>query len=245
MSARRTRSVKTHPLILRWDEHANPLPVRVIRTPVRRALLPMEEPPAWFPTGPLHQPFDFCGHVHRLIGDIVTRCETMEHVRVPQLLLAVTQARNAHPHGLQARVTPLRFARGKLVHARRGVPYQVQRYFLGSHEYLYLMSFCLPRFLNLDFDQKITTIFHELYHISPEFDGDLRRHEGRCFIHSHSQRNYDAQMAKLASAYLRTNPDPSLYAFLRLNFAQLQRRHGSVRGVVVPRPKLVPVARIC
>jgi hypothetical protein len=27
-----------------------------------------------------------------------------------------------------------------------------------------------------------------------------------------------------------------------LNFAQLQHRHGQVAGVVVPRPKLVPLA---
>jgi hypothetical protein len=27
-----------------------------------------------------------------------------------------------------------------------------------------------------------------------------------------------------------------------LNFAQLQQRHGSVVGVVVPRPKLIPIA---
>jgi predicted metallopeptidase len=244
MSERRPRRVRDYPLILRWDEHANPLPVRAIRMPARRALLPMDEAPPWFPTGSLHLPFDFCGHVRRLLADIVARCETLTHVQVPQLLLTVTQARNGHAHGLQARVTPLRFPKGKLVHARRGVPYQVQRYFLGGHEYLYLMSFCLPRFLNQDFDHKLTTIFHELYHIGPEFDGDLRRYNGRYCIHSHSQRCFDEQMSQLARAYLRLNPDPSLLAFLRLSFAQLQKRHGSVLGVVVPRPKLVPVARI-
>jgi hypothetical protein len=48
-------------------------------------------------------------------------------------------------------------------------------------------------------------------------------------------------MAQLAREYLATRPDPSLHAFLRLNFAQLQHRHGSVHAVVVPRPKVIPV----
>ncbi len=48
-------------------------------------------------------------------------------------------------------------------------------------------------------------------------------------------------MAGLARAYLATNPDPALHSFLRLNFAQLQKRHGAVLGIVVPRPKIIPL----
>ena len=106
---------------------------------------------------------------------------------------------------------------------------------------LYLVTFCLPRFLDQDFDDKFITLFHELYHISPAFEGDLRRHEGRYAIHSHSKRHYDAHMAALARAYLSNGADRSLHAFLRLNFTQLVHRHGSVVGVVVPRPRLLPV----
>jgi hypothetical protein len=48
-------------------------------------------------------------------------------------------------------------------------------------------------------------------------------------------------MAALARHYLAGSPDPDLHAFLRLDFAQLLRRHGRVVGVAIPRPKLVPV----
>jgi hypothetical protein len=138
-------------------------------------------------------------------------------------------------------VTPLRFHGGRLTRQRRGVTYQVQRYFVDRHEILYLVTFCLPRFLDLDFDEKLITLFHELYHISPAFDGDLRRHDGRYAIHSHSQRRYDEHMAHLARNYLDGGAEPRLHAFLRLNFAQLQSRHGAVVGVMVPRPKIIPV----
>ncbi len=225
-----------------WGEAANPLPLRVVRSPHRSRPHPLGVlAPPWLVTGSAGEPFDFCRYVRRLCADIVTRCELLRHVDVGRLLFAVTQARSARAHGLQARVTPLRFRDGRLTRRRRGTVYQVQRYYVDDAEMLYVVTFCLPRFLDQDFDDKFITLFHELYHISPAFNGDLRRHDGRYTIHSHSKRCYDQQMADLARAYLANGADPELHAFLRLNFAQLQRRHGQVIGVVVPRPKLIPV----
>jgi hypothetical protein len=163
-------------------------------------------------------------------------------VDISRVLFAVTQARGHRRQGLQARVTPLRFRDGLMRHLRSGTACQVQRYFVNRREMLYVVSFCLPRFLDQDFDDKFVTLFHELYHISPTFNGDLRRHAGRCAIHTQSKRGFDQHMAQLAREYLSSGPDPALHAFLRLNFAQLQERHGRVVGVVVPRPKLIPLA---
>jgi predicted metallopeptidase len=218
------------------------LPVRAVRVPPRSR--PQRAGPAAAPppdTGPPGRPFDFCGHVRRLCTDVVRHTPDLRHIDVSRLLFAVTQARSGLPYGLQARVTPLRFRQGRLTRVRRGVAYQVQRYFVGDTEMLYLVTFCLPRFLDQDFDDKFVTLFHELYHISPGFEGDLRRHEGRYDLHSHSKRLYDQHMADLARAYLSNGADRSLHGFLRANFAQLQQRHGSVVGVVVPRPRLLPV----
>lgn len=233
------------PLILCWEDATQPLPMREVRAPGRvRPRLPQAEAPAWLPTGCIDHPFDFGGHVRRLCEDIASRCAELHHVDVSRLLIGATQARSGRPYGLQARVTPLRFRGGSLTRQRRGIFYQVQRYFVGNREMLYLMTFCLPRFLDQGFDDKFITLFHELYHISPDFDGDLRRHQGRYCIHSHSQRGYDEHMGQLAREYLAGNPDPALHAFLRLDFGQLYKRHGSVVGVVVPRPKLIPVPSV-
>lgn len=229
------------PLVLRWSEADNPLPIRAIRAPSRPLLSSMEAPP-WLGSGPSDRPFSFCEHIQRLCADVTARCTELGHIDVSRLLFGVTQARSHRPHGLQARVTPLRFRKGSLTRKRRGIVYQVQRYQVGMREMLYLVTFCLPRFLELNFDEKLITLFHELYHIGPACDGDLRRHDGRYSIHSHSQKLYDRHMAGLARTYLSDGADPALHAFLRLNFAQLQHRHGSVVGVFVPRPKLIPIA---
>ena len=234
----RARPFRPPPLVLRWHGR-EPLPVLLLRS--GNVPGPMQDAPPWLLTGPAEKPFDFCGHVRRLLVDIVARSPELGHVDVSKILLGVTRARNKRAHGLQARVTPLRFAHGSLIRRRHGATYQVQRYFLDDQEFLYLMTFCLPRFLDQDFTDKFITLFHELYHLHPSCNGDLRRHVGRCQLHSHSQRAYDRHMADLARAYLATRPDPDLHAFLRLDFAQLQKRHGSIAGILVPRPRIIPV----
>jgi hypothetical protein len=230
------------PFVRRWSNSTSPLPVRVFQKPFRQRVHPLDLAiPQWLPTGAVERPFDFCGHVSRLCADIVKRCTELRHIDVSRLLFAATQARNGRRRGLQARTTPLRCRDGQLVRRRCSTAYQVQRYFVDAQEMLYVITFCLPRFLDQPFDDKFITLFHELFHINPQFDGDLRRHQGRYAIHSHSKRGYDEYMADLARGYLADGAPPDLHAFLRLNFTQLQQRHGQVQGVVVPRPKLIPL----
>ncbi|MFO0877107.1 MAG: hypothetical protein U0840_07005 [Gemmataceae bacterium] len=236
------KSTPVLPAVLRWQAPDRPLPLRVVQVPRggRGRKVGLEAPP-WIDTGSPDSAFDFCFQVRRLCEDIARATKELHHIDVTRILFGITQARSGARHGLQARVTPLRFRHGHLQRKRNGVNYQVQRYFVEGREMLYLVTFCLPRFLDQSFDDKFITLFHELYHISPAFEGDLRRLEGRCSYHSHSKRAYDAHMAVLARSYLASGADPSLHAFLRLDFAQLRHRHGEVIGAVVPRPRLLPI----
>jgi len=230
------------PLVLRWGGELCPLPVRAVRLPShgRRRTTGLESP-CWLETGPADRPFDFCSHVRALCNDMIAKTPELKHIEPSRLLFGMTQARSGRFHGLQARVTPLRFMRGGLLRQRRGVCYQVQRYVVDGREMLYLVTFCLPRFLDQTFEDKFITLFHELYHISPSFDGDLRRHGGRYDLHSHSKKAYDAHMGELSRRYLSRCTDAKLHHFLRLDFVQLLHKHGGVESVLVPRPKLVPV----
>jgi hypothetical protein len=222
------------------DWTSSTLPRCVVRG--RAAALPFgADAPPHFATGPASEPFDFCAHMRRLAAAVVAESSDFRHIDVTRILFSITQSRTGRVHGLHARVTPMRFRGGGLIERYGRAHYQVQRYRLDGREVLYVMTFCLPRFLNLSFDEKLVTLFHELYHIGPEFDGDLRRHHGRCHVHTHSKKGYDVQMGHLARAYLGNGADPALHAFMRLSFAQLKQKHGAVAGVKVPRPRLLPV----
>ena len=224
--ARVLRPARALPFEMRWDA-ARPLPVRWV--PGRRRPRP-DRPP-----------LDFCGRMRRVCEDIAARCPALGHVRMNAVLLTFTPSRNRSRFGLQARVTPLRFRDGTLTRRHGAVEYQVQRFFVNGREMLYVLTFCLPRFLDQPFEEKLVTVFHELYHLSPAFDGDLRRHPGRYAVHSHSKECYDARMAELVNEYLARHPEPRLFDFLRHGSQGLAERHGGITGVVVPRPKLLPV----
>jgi len=222
----------TLPLELRWERRRT-LPARWVIPEGRRHRVPhvIDSP----------EPFDFSAAMARLCSDVAGRCEALRHVEMPRVLVTFTPSRNRSRYGLQARVTPLRFRHGALTRRHGPVEYQVQRFFVDGREMLYLLTFCLPRFLDQSFDEKLVTVFHELYHMNPEFDGDLRRHPGRYAVHSHSKERYDSRMADLAKEYVADHPEPALYEFLRAGYRELWDRHGGIVGTVVPRPKLLPV----
>ncbi len=214
----------------RWGVGGTPLPKKWIP-----GLRPFKDAP--------EPPFDFSARMRTLCRDIADRCPTLGNIDPALILIAFTASRSKRRTGLLARVTPLRTENGATLTRRRGTLYRIQRYLVDGIEQRYILTFCLPRFLNQTFEQKLITVFHELYHIGPEFDGDLRRHAGRCRYHTHSKTGYDAHMADLVQAYLAHHPDPALFHFLHSNFEPLWRRHGGIYGVCIPQPKLIPVPK--
>jgi predicted metallopeptidase len=186
---------------------------------------------------------DFSAAMDALCRDVAVHCEDLAHIHMPQVLVSFTPCRNRSRYGLQARVTPLRFRDGALTRRHGAVEYQVQRFFVDDLEMLYLLTFCLPRFFDQPFEEKLVTVFHELYHVSPSFDGDLRRHPGRYNVHSRSKELYDSRMAELVKEYLADHSEPEVFDFLRHGYRDLWEKHSGITGVVVPRPKLLPVGR--
>ncbi len=194
--------------------------------------------------GPPADGFDFTYHMRRLCEDLTSRLPELAHIDMERVAVGFSQTRKPGPYGTHASLTPMRFAGGELVEWRRGRWYTVQRLFHHETriELLYILNFYLPRFMDTPFHDKLVTVLHELWHISPRFDGDLRRHEGRCYAHTGSQKNYDAHMARLADRWLELNPPTSVYAFLKYDFRDLRRIYGCVYGTKSVRPKLLPIS---
>jgi predicted metallopeptidase len=214
------------PLERRWDA-ARPLPVGAI---VGKAA----------PTAAT--PFDFTAAMRVLCEDIILRVPTFAPLDLSRMLVSFTPCRTRSRFGLMARVTPMRYKQGALTRRMRGVLYGTQRYYVDGREMLYVVTFCLPRFLDQTFEEKLTTVFHELFHVSPAFDGDIRRLPGRCEVHSRSKQQYDENMLKLVRVYLADHPRPEVYEPFRFRTTDLLNRHGRIVGTVVPRPMLIPLA---
>jgi predicted metallopeptidase len=180
--------------------------------------------------------------MRRLCVDMVRRVAELGHIDMSRVAVGFCQARTAAEQGIYATMTPLRFAGGHTQAVRRGRTWGIQRlYDASGREMLYILSFYLPRYLDLPLPEKLNTVAHELWHIGPSFDGDLRRFQGRCKFHSGSKKRYNAQSQGLVDAWLAGGPDESLYGFLQDNFQALSARHGRVFGTRLPAPKIFPI----
>ncbi len=183
---------------------------------------------------------DFTAAMRRLCGDIAARISDLNHVAIDRVAFRVCQTRKAVPHGVFASLTPLRFAGGERVTRRRNRLWTIRPLLDSSgQELLYLLSFYLPRFCDQTLEEKLSTVVHELWHIGPAFDGDLRRLPGRFYAHGSSEAEFHDQMRAAARQWLSLSPPPELYAFLECDFRQLCQRHGGVFGARIPTPKLV------
>lgn len=180
--------------------------------------------------------------VCRVCDDISKRLPQFSHINTQRIAFSFSQTRNSREYGVFASVTPLRFEKGTTETVRRGKRWRIPP-LKGADgiDYLYIYRIYLPRLWDCSFETKLTTIIHELLHISPNFDGDIRRFEGRCYAHGANQKNYDAYALALGEHWIQQNPPQEMLEILRLNTSELIQRYGRIYGQRVTPPDLVRV----
>ncbi|MBI1922166.1 MAG: hypothetical protein HYS23_13920 [Geobacter sp.] len=177
-----------------------------------------------------------------LIADISSRMEEFRHIDPQKVLLCVSTTRTGGVHGTFAKIHPLRFEDGSrtavIRRGRRSFRCEMPSINRQGEEMLYVIYFLVPRFLNLPLREKLITILHELYHISPSFNGDLRRFPGRNYAHGSSLMAYNDRMAKLVDAYLLLTGSGQRIAFLDGDLEALRARHRMIVGRKMPMPRI-------
>jgi hypothetical protein len=188
------------------------------------------------------KPFNYTDAVQHVVEDIVVTMPEFRHVDLSRVLLSITQARQASTHGVYASLLPLRFECGAVETVVRGRRYRMQPLRHHGREMLYVLYLMLPRFhAEQDYHGKLATLIHELYHISPAFNGDIRRFPGKNFAHGHSREVYHAAMCRLADRYLAASPRARSHEFLQAPFSELLAHPGGLVGRQVSKPRALPV----
>jgi hypothetical protein len=187
------------------------------------------------------QTLNLTAELERLIRDITARTPELQHIAPEKLLVCVSSGRPGRGGSL-AKIHPLRFPGGETCvttrRGRRSVRCTMPSIMHQGEEMLYVIYFLVPRFLELPFREKLITIFHELYHISPDCDGDIRRFPGRNYAHGSSTKSYNAHMGELVDAYLERLPERSALAFLEGDLAALRARHRAIVARRLPAPRI-------
>ncbi|MBE7491644.1 MAG: hypothetical protein HS108_07820 [Planctomycetes bacterium] len=162
---------------------------------------------------------------------LARRVEKLSHLRPAQILHGITQARNRSRYGVYAECHGLRFKDGRREHVAGRYAWVWPEVRVRGQEILYYITYFLPRFLDQPPQQRLNTLLHELWHISPRFDGDLRRFSGRNEFHGpRFDHDVDALCAEAASQI-----DLERFPFLRWNFEELTARYGTVVGTRLKR----------
>jgi len=176
-----------------------------------------------------------------ITAHICQNVSIFSHIDPNGLLVCYARSRKQSLQGVYAKIHPTTFRGGNKEIEHRGRKFAYPTIQIGSRRILYVMYFYYPRFQNLLLETKLLTVFHELYHISPDFDGDIRRFSGKYFAHGKSQKQYDARLKREVDAYLKRFGEDELLDFLRMDFKQIQAKFGRVMGQTIKMPKAVAV----
>ncbi len=201
---------------------------------------------------------NYTDSVRLLMQDIVARVPALSFIDVGQVLVFARLGRTA-AHGAYATCHSLTMPdsqpayyfwrdrrTGRLSRRSEWFVMRSPRVQLGDAKITYLISVVLPRFADQtlrgsrkedaypgyeSWVAKLDTIVHELYHIDPAAGGirTSLRHDGRPAAVTHTAQFF-RDVAAMAQAYLATKPDPAVYDFLRHDFADLARQHGTIVG---------------
>ena len=185
--------------------------------------------------------FDYTAAIAAVCGDICFRVPELRHIDMSRVAVGFSRTKNSEPYGIFASATPLRFENGVPFYQSRGRIWTIQRHFRPDGvECLYILYFYVPRFIELPLSQKLDTIVHELYHVNPLFNGDLRRFAGRRFAHG-SKNQYDQTVRRLVQDWLKQDPPNDLWDFLCYNYRDLVAKYGKLNGTRIPAPRIVPL----
>lgn len=176
--------------------------------------------------------------LHEVITHVCPNVGMLSYVDPSRVLVCYAKAKTRSLHGIYAKISPTRFPGGSKTIEHRGHRYIYPPIIVDSQEMLYVMYFYYPRFQNLRFESKMLTIFHELYHILPAFDGTLRRFPGKYHAHGRSKEEYDEALKPSINAYLEKYGSADRLDFLKMDFRELEKRFGYVVGntIKMPRP---------
>ncbi len=178
--------------------------------------------------------------MNSVIADIVNNVEEFSYIDPEQITVNFKKAREGALEEVWAEITGLSEEDYGSVQQREG---RMEMYFYSNSLLFngtpvkYIIDFYVPVFFNLSFKDKLTTVFHELYHISPRFDGDLRLFKGKAYKHGPSMEKYDKYMEYLVDKYLARTPEAT--EFLRSDSGSITQQ---MKTFKIPRmPKHEPM----
>jgi predicted metallopeptidase len=159
-----------------------------------------------------------------IIHDMIKSTEEFKPFDINKILVCCASNRKDSKGAIYGKLQPLKFKDGSEIIKHNKKYYTIPKIVLNNIEILYIIYLYLPKFLNLSIEDKINVMFHELYHISPEFNGDIRRMGKFKAAHGHSKKSFEANYIKYASNYFSKINGTPFYSFLQMSSEDLKKQ---------------------
>ncbi len=174
-----------------------------------------------------------------VIAEIVRACPSLGHIDLERVLVCIGSNRGGRRGGVFGKLVPLKFQNGAGVLRYRGSVYALPEISREEKSILYLVYFYMPRFFDLPWEEKLRVMFHELYHISPRFNGDIRRMGKVKAAHGHSKKRFDSLFTHELSRFAADVRETGHFDFLRMDSKSLFSSYTRVSGIRMKNPRPV------
>ncbi len=173
-----------------------------------------------------------------IIRDITVECPVFSHIDIDRIMICVASNRSGSRGGTYGKVVPMKFEKGSSLLKHRGRVYTMPAIEHQGKTCLYIIYFFMPRFFDLPAGEKLRVIFHELYHVSPDFNGDIRRMGKKKAAHGSSKKHFDSHFEEALNKYLELLPRRECNSFLSMSSRELYAAHQRIIGrrMKVPKP---------
>ncbi len=170
--------------------------------------------PLFLPEQMSLEPLNLTKDLELASQEIIARIPALEHIDLSRVLFTLFRSRPASRTYTYARCYPL-----SQKPLRRGArTYKLSPILMPGRKHArYILAFAWPRFWQLGPRERLETLVHELYHISPKFDGEARAFETGGW-HGAGLDWYDQVIHELSERHLppaMQNRYPSLSKNLR------------------------------
>ena len=140
-----------------------------------------------------------------IIHDMIKSTDEFKSFDLNKILICCASNRKDFKGATYGKLLPLRFKDGSEIIKHNGKFYTIPKVKLNNTEILYIIYFYIPKFFNLSAKDKVNVMFHELYHINPEFNGDIRRMGKFKSAHGHSRKSFEEKYIEYADKFFENN----------------------------------------
>ncbi len=184
------------------------------------------------------EPFNLTDALTLIIKEMIASTEEFKLFDINKILLCCGTNKSTSKGGIYGKLVPLKFENGNDIIKHRGYYYTIPKLRVNNIEIIYIIYLYIPKFLDLPAKEKIDVMFHELYHINPEFNGDIRRMGKFKKAHGHSRKSFDEKYKSYAEAFYEQIKETPFLDFLELNTDALMKKFNKIsyRRMKVPKP---------